>query len=588
MTALDRLIPAPRLMEIDHLDLAVPPERAFQAVRHGDLGRSPFIHALFAIRTLPTRLLRGQADPLVLCLDDFASSPDHPGFQILIDDPPREVAVGAIGKVWESDIPFVHVEDAAAYAAFSEPGEVKVAWALRVLPCGDRDARVEIEVRVDATDEQAWERFRRYWQIIGPGSHFIRRALLHGLARELGTPEGHEEDRPLPGDDLLPDAAGQITHAITVHAPPEAIWPWLVQMGCQRAGYYSIDLLDNGGERSAREIHPDLQHIQPGAMIPATPEGDGAFEVIRVDPPRALVLGGMFDRDAGEQFIFAGPRPARYWQVTWAFVLEPIDAATTRLHARVRGAFPRSERLRAAWIRPVHHLMETAQLRHLAARAEGRLPRDDVRDVLEGIGGAARMLLALATPFRRAARSHWGVDEATAARALPGDALIPAPRWGWTHGIEIDAEAAEVWPWIAQVGADRGGFYSYQWLENLVGCDLRNAEAIHPEMALRQGDGLALAPKMPPLPVVELVPGSHFVAFKGPILRDQPWVAASWLFLVEPLGPGRCRFISRYRCDTSADLASRLAFGPGLMEPVGFAMDRRMLMGVKERAERRR
>jgi hypothetical protein len=63
-------------------------------------------------------------------------------------------------------------------------------------------------------------------------------------------------------------------------------------------------------------------------------------------------------------------------------------------------------------------------------------------------------------------------------------------------------------------------------------------------------------------------------------------VEATWLFLVEPLGPGRFRFISRYRANGSDDVATRLSFGPTFIEPVGFAMDRRMLLGVKERAER--
>lgn len=104
-----------------------------------------------------------------------------------------------------------------------------------------------------------------------------------------------------------------------------------------------------------------------------------------------------------------------------------------------------------------------------------------------------------------------------------------------THGVEIDAPAAAVWPWIAQIGADKGGFYSYQWLENLAGCDVRNAERVHPEWEVKVGDGLRLHPEMPAIPVV--------------------------------------------------DVATRLAYGVAI-EPIGFAMDRRMLLGVKERAER--
>jgi hypothetical protein len=66
----------------------------------------------------------------------------------------------------------------------------------------------------------------------------------------------------------------------------------------------------------------------------------------------------------------------------------------------------------------------------------------------------------------------------------------------------------------------------------------------------------------------------------------QPWTSVSWLFYTEALGDHRCRFLSRYRADCSGDLTTRLAFGPSLLEPVSFAMDRRMLLGVKERAER--
>jgi hypothetical protein len=124
----------------------------------------------------------------------------------------------------------------------------------------------------------------------------------------------------------------------------------------------------------------------------------------------------------------------------------------------------------------------------------------------------------------------------------------------------------------------------------LAGCNLSNAERIYPEMEVREGDQLVLHPGVPPLPVVSLVRGPHFVAHAAadPLARadGKPWVEATWLFLIEPLGPGRCRFISRYRAGGSDDVATRLSFGPTFIEPVGFAMDRRMLLGVKERAER--
>jgi len=590
MNALDRLIPLPRILETDHVDLAAPPGRVWELVRHGNLGRSPLIRALFAVRALPGRITGRDTEPTRLRLDDLTSSSERPGFQILDDDGPREVAVGAIGQVWHLEIPFRHVADAAAFAAFSDPGWVKVAWAIRVVPRGQRDTRVELEVRVDATDDESWRKFRRYFLLIGPGSHFIRRTLLASLATELGVPEAVENDRSLPGDELLADAAAQLTHGITIEATPEAIWPWLVQMGVGRAGFYSLDMLDNARRRSAREIHPELQTLVAGQVLPAAPDSPEGFEVLRVDAPRVLVLGGLYDRAAERQLAFAAARPERYWHATWAFVLEPLDAGATRLHVRARAAFSPDERLHAAWIRPVHHLMQTAQLRHLAERAEGRQPRDDWHDVVEGVSGALLMALMLLTPFSRPRRATWGLDAAAEERGFPGDDLSPDPRWMWTHAVEIEAPAGEVWPWVAQIGADRGGFYSYQWLENIVGCDVHNAETIHPEWQVREGDGLRLHPRMPPLDVVRVEPGRCFVAVgasdSAARERGRPWMTCTWLFLVEPLGDRRCRVVSRYRVACSDDLATRLQFGPAVAEPVGFVMDRRMLLGVKERAER--
>jgi hypothetical protein len=214
------------------------------------------------------------------------------------------------------------------------------------------------------------------------------------------------------------------------------------------------------------------------------------------------------------------------------------------------------------------------------------------------------MVAALLTPFSRGRRAVWGAGAEGVARRYPGDELVPEPRWGWTHAIQVEAPAADVWPWVTQIGADRGGFYSYEWLENIVGCQVRNAAEIHPEWAAREGGELHLHPKAPPLRIVSVQPGRALVAYMPPVYtlsdarqgkspqsagsarsRDR-WMAASWLFLVEPDGPARCRVISRYRCGTSDDLSSRLQFGPAIIEPVSFAMDRRMLIGIKQRAER--
>ena len=212
------------------------------------------------------------------------------------------------------------------------------------------------------------------------------------------------------------------------------------------------------------------------------------------------------------------------------------------------------------------------------------------RELLDALAGMGVMGLAVVSPFLRSRRGHWGMDPALAARALPGDDLVPAPSWSWSHGIVVAARPEVVWPWVAQIGADRAGFYSYAALENLVGCNVRNAERIHPEWQEREGTTLVLHPKAPPLSIVEARPGGHLVAFGPPDeearVAGRPWVAASWLLMVAPLGAGSSRVISRYRVAHSGDRRTRLAFGPALLEPIGFAMDRRMLIGIRDRAER--
>jgi hypothetical protein len=368
MNALDDLIPEPKRRELDSVDVAAPPEEVWRAVRHGNLARSSMARAFFAIRTLPARLRGAEVELEAMSIDDIGAS-GRPGFRILAESG-REVAVGAIGKVWELDIPFVDVRTVEDFRGFQDQGFAKVAWALRVLPRGESESRIEIEVRVATTDEESWRRFRRYFRIIGPASRWIRHHLLASFAADFGSPEAIENQRPLPGDELLPDAAAQMTHAISIRATPEEVWPWLVQMGCRRAGWYSYDLLDNAGVESSREVRPELQQIEVGMILPATPEGDEGFEVLRIEPPQALILGGLFDPASKAQRPFGSPRPERYWHITWTFVLEPLGSNETRLVVRARAAFSRTERFHAAWMGTAHRFMEREQLRRLKERVQ--------------------------------------------------------------------------------------------------------------------------------------------------------------------------------------------------------------------------
>jgi hypothetical protein len=220
---------------------------------------------------------------------------------------------------------------------------------------------------------------------------------------------------------------------------------------------------------------------------------------------------------------------------------------------------------------------------------------DTPRDIAQGIGGAFGMLFDLLTPFLRPYRAHWGLSAEEAAASFVGDSYVVHPNWMWTHAVQVAAEPKQIWPWVAQIGQDKAGFYAYQWLENLAGCRIRNADTIHPEWAVSEvGQEFRIHPNAPPLVVAELVPWRHFLVttpnqrlgLQEEAARAEGGPKVSWLFLVQPLREGQSRVVSRYRIAHGRDLRTRLTYGPSLLEPIGFAMDRQMLLGIKERAER--
>jgi hypothetical protein len=143
-----------------------------------------------------------------------------------------------------------------------------------------------------------------------------------------------ELKRTLPGDDLIPIPGKAITHAITINAPSEMVWPWLVQLGSYRAGWYSYDRIDNGGRPSARKIIPDLQHIEPGSIMPAVPGSLDAFIVREVHPGKALVLVVPIMTVLEDQDIQR--RMKSPLRVSWTLALETIEDGGIRLISRGR------------------------------------------------------------------------------------------------------------------------------------------------------------------------------------------------------------------------------------------------------------
>jgi len=180
--------------------------------------------------------------------------------------------------------------------------------------------------------------------------------------------------RPMLGDQLVDNPMYVTTRAVTVAAPAAAVWPWLVQIGQNRGGFYSYDRLENLAGlniHSADEIHPDWQDLRAGEdFVTLDPDGVMKMTIVTLDPGRALVLrsGAPGEPPQAPGDFFKGEIE---W--TWAFVLQPLGATGTRLLVRSRAAWADTPSARAArgfLLGPAHLIMERAMLRGIRARAE--------------------------------------------------------------------------------------------------------------------------------------------------------------------------------------------------------------------------
>jgi len=169
----------------------------------------------------------------------------------------------------------------------------------------------------------------------------------------------------------------------------------------------------------------------------------------------------------------------------------------------------------------------------------------------------------------------WGATEAEATSRLPGDELLECADGVATRAIGIDAPATAVWPWLAQMGpSPRGGAYTYDWIENLLGLDMHSVDRVLPEFQHpRVGDTIGFGSNR--MRVERVEPG-HVLASRS---EDGNWV---WTFVLEE-HDGRTRLISRNRFRLPT-LAARIGMLP--MEPGSLVMERKMLHGIKQRAER--
>ena len=203
------------------------------------------------------------------------------------------------------------------------------------------------------------------------------------------------------------------------------------------------------------------------------------------------------------------------------------------------------------------------------------------RLLLEVAAGAAVLYVRFVRPWHL----RWGATEEEARAALPGDDALSHPDLQATRAITVSASAEDVWPWIAQLGQGRGGFYSYDALENLVGVDIHSVDRIVPEWQdVAVGDPFRLAPQVA-LEVIAVEPRRALVV-RGAVPMGEALAAPYdfvWAFVLHAGPDGTTRLLVRERYRYTRRWA------PLLVEPVeaiSFVMTQKMLRGIRDRVER--
>ena len=195
---------------------------------------------------------------------------------------------------------------------------------------------------------------------------------------------------------------------------------------------------------------------------------------------------------------------------------------------------------------------------------------------------SAAILAGTVASYLRAGRRPcltWGATPEEVERAMPGDEFLPNPDILTTRAISINAPSSAIWPWLMQMGSGKGGVYTYDWIENLFGLRMHSADEVLPQFQDRKvGDVEQLGPNGPRLRV-EILDAERAMVLHS---EDGNWV---WAFCLYPSGESTTRLISRNRIATPGATALRRGFNTLVMEPGSLIMERKMLLGIKVRAE---
>jgi hypothetical protein len=375
--------------------------------------------------------------------------------------------------------------------------------------------------------------------------------LLPSAWRNWGATAA-ESSGPMAGDPKVADANYAATLAITIGASPADVWPWLVQLGYRRGGLYSYDWLDRLfgylDRPSAERILPEFQQLAVGDAIPV---GRGAaFPVSDLKPNQRLVMSG---REAG----FA-------W--SWEIALFSLAGHRTRLISRNRARMPETtgSKLFMLVLEPAAFLMTRKMLLGIKHRAEAAAPVP-----IPGQG----------TWFPRSVRA----THVEQTEPLPADEIIKEPLGSLTHAITIRGIRADVWPWLAQMGAGRAGWYSYDRLDN---GGQRSSRQI-----LARLQSPAKGTVFPGLPgatdgfiLLDYKPAEWLVlGWPDPHGRQ----IVTWAFVLRNAGPNCTRLVVRANGSASYRFHGLpSSIGLPLVRLVHFVMQRKQLLGIADRVER--
>jgi hypothetical protein len=200
--------------------------------------------------------------------------------------------------------------------------------------------------------------------------------------------------------------------------------------------------------------------------------------------------------------------------------------------------------------------------------------------IVEGFGLAAGLAAGTYLLLLRQRCLTWGARPDEAVRPLPGDDLLATADMVSTRAVTINAPPSAVWPWLVQMGSGRGGAYTYDWIENLFGFDMHSASTVLPHLQdVKVGDAFPLGKKDGPRLHVEVLDPERSLVFR---FDQANWI---WGFDLESEN-GSTRLISRNRISTPNASPVRRAVNAMLMEPGSLIMERKMLLGIKQRAEK--